>query len=213
LAVRPRAVFRRTSPKKIVSRTDCSRLQSTAVQCQKVQKNLTFQLLHPDGVLSTRRKIFFKHWRNHAIMKYDDRWERAGMLCGREVSAPEGVFFSSVISARVCTSDCSRLQSTAVRTQSTKIMDWTDYIYAVRPNGRTGPDLGSPSSPDCSLDRTMSNTDCGRPGNRASVPSWGLPGTGRDLSGNPQDGRMPYKARIRLGHVCSLGKKWCHMTV
>ena len=42
-----------------------------------------------------------------------------------------------------------------VRTQSTKIMDWTDYFCAVRPNGRTGPDFGSPSSPDW----TMQNTD------------------------------------------------------
>jgi len=32
--------------------------------------------------------------------------------------------------------------------QSTDVMDWTDYFYAVRPNGRTGPDLGSPFGPD-----------------------------------------------------------------
>ena len=148
MAVRPRAVFRRTSPKKIVSRTDCSRLQSTAVQCQKVQKNLTFQLLHPDGVLSTRRKIFFKHWRNHAIMKYDDRWERAGMLCGREVSAPEGVFFSSVISARICTSDCSP--------HPVHENHGLDGLLLRSPlDGWAGPDIGSPSSLDCSPDRTM----------------------------------------------------------
>jgi len=67
---------------------------------------------------------------------------------------PKAIFFSS----------CA--YRTAVRTQSTKSMDWTDYFYAVCPNGWTGLDLGSPSSLDCSPDRTVSNT--------ALMPVFGL---------------------------------------
>ncbi|KAI5850705.1 putative methyltransferase-domain-containing protein [Tricharina praecox] len=39
-----------------------------------------------------------------------------------------------------------------------KLADGTDYFYPVLQKTRTGLDLGSPSRPDCSLDRTIENT-------------------------------------------------------
>jgi hypothetical protein len=44
-----------------------------------------------------------------------------------------------------------------------------DCFYAVRPSRWTGPDLGSLSCPDCSPDRTMSNTGWQYPGRAGTL--------------------------------------------
>jgi len=97
----------------------------------------------PSAVMISRQAVLSEfpgpHFRRCSMC--DDRSVRVTYYATGKSQHPKAFFFFSHRYKEVHI-------RTAVRTQSTKIMDWTDCFYAVRPNGRTGPYLGSPFSPD-----------------------------------------------------------------